>query len=251
MNSDGSVSDDDRSESPNEDHHAMSQTNDTIPPEASARLLTLPSHPFDAAIAGSTHQITTAFSLLRSSLLALDEDTLLSREPVVPVTFWPRDSKHHAQATTEENILEYSEAFLPIRLQLIEFQYAFAEAMEYLDEGWAANDVAKGVIFELPRDDDHDGCMRFTNVCMYVGLRRTIEIYTPFCSSASQITIDEAVDAIWDHLHSSRCPREDRIEVVLSVRKEVFRIKDNTFSRVHCPTRGRWRCLCSFLEQQN
>ena len=54
--------------------------------------------------------------------------------------------------------------------------------MGYLEVGSPPADVVNGLWLDLPADDDHEDCMSFTNVCIYVGLRRTIEIYSPFCA---------------------------------------------------------------------
>ena len=221
INSDGSVSDDEGSVTSNTDHNAsveaMSQTDDTIPPEASARLLTSPSHLFDAAIAGSMHRIAGAFSSLRLALTAADEVTLFTEEPVVLSTGLPLGISSECHVA-DESLSADSELFVPIRLHLMEFQYAFAEAMEYLDEGWAAADVVKGVFIEKPMDDEYEACMRLTNVCMYMSLCRNIHMYSPFCTLASEITEAEAIDAVSDYLYTFSCPCIDGVEVKSNVR---------------------------------
>jgi hypothetical protein len=191
--------------------NASSQTEDTIPPNTCTQLLTSPSHLFDAAIAGSIRQIASAFSSLRLALAASDEQTWSSEELVILPADLPSD------IGSNEGLSAYSETFIPIRLQLMGFQYAFAEAMEYLEEGWAAEDVVKGVFIEKPLDDDHEACMRLTNVCMFLGLCKTVEVYSPFCTSVSEINQEEAIDAIRDHLYASKCPQSDQMEVMSSV----------------------------------
>ena len=45
-----------------------------------------------------------------------------------------------------------------------------------------------------------------------------MEIYAPFCTSASKITQGEAIDAISDHLYASKYPEIDRVDIMNSLR---------------------------------
>lgn len=225
INSDESASDD-GSEIANENQYAsvdaLCQTEDTIPPDASAKLLVSPSHIFDAAMEASMCRITAAFSKLRSAMGHIDERADAPVEAVPPEAVL-------MVSTPNEDIDSCSEVFLSVRVKLVCFQYAFAEAMELMDAGWSAANVAEGVVFDLPEDDDHEDCMRLTNVYMFLALRATIETYTPFCTSAAHISEGEAVDAIKDHLFNLKCPPDYQNEVVSSVRNKFLLSKTIPF----------------------
>ena len=194
-----------------------SQTGDTIPPNASARLLVSPSQLFDVTMEEVTRPVIVAFSSLRSALLALHEEAPVSE---VSLSSLAPPCNNRSRQQDDEHLSDYAEIFLPIRLQVIGFQYAYAEAMEYLDDGWAANVVATHVLFDLPVDEDHEDCQRLTNVCAYVGLRRSIELYSPFTTSASEITRDEATDAMKDYMYAARYQHCDQMELLACTRSK-------------------------------
>ena len=217
INSTGSPSDDDGSVASYEVFSASvdvpCQTHDTIPPEASTTLLTSPSHLLDAAMGGYAQQISNAFSSLRASLVSADEIQLASRGPAVLSLDLPIDV-----GSDWVDLNAFSELSTIVRLKLMEFQYAYAEALEYLDVGWAASDAVNGVVINTPRNDDHEECMRITNVYMYLSLCKTIEMYSPFCASSAEITQHEAADAVTDYLYASRYSGQELNETVHNVR---------------------------------
>ena len=194
--------------------HVASQTDDTIPPSVSVQLVTSPLDLSDVAISECVSRLGNAFSSLWSALAAVEETAVSSNEFGESLTCYAPDIEYKT-SYSNENPSADAECFVQVRLLLVQFQYTFAEAMEYLNEGWCASDVVNSVIIDKA---DDDACMRVTNACMCMALRGTIELYSPFCASGSEIHIEEAVDAIDDHLYASSYDGPDRSEIRCSVR---------------------------------
>ena len=89
-----------------------------------------------------------------ANILAGIPDTTVVEEVAMPVEPFTSLSCSSEQKYDDEDLIACAELVRHIRLQLVGFQYVFAEAMEYLDVGWNAEDVTNGILFDLPMDED-------------------------------------------------------------------------------------------------
>ena len=100
----------------------------------------------------------------------------------------------------------HQDVFSSCYCKLLEFEYAFKEAL-YTEEATRNSEyAAKGVLITIPIDEDHDDCTSVTNMLSYLSKVRLLNHFLSFCPQPSLITHDEAEDGFKDMLHRMGCP---------------------------------------------
>ena len=168
-----------------------SQTQDSFPSDAVVQILSSPAELNEAAIASNIYNVCNSFSRLD---IALQQITSLEA-PLLQRSLLIADLETDSGAETVLD--ECNEALLVCRRRLFDFQFAYAESLEYLDLDWKAETIAWSVLIDIPADDD-DQCMRYTNFALHSKLHADLQMFYPYCASASHISVGEASDAVKD-----------------------------------------------------